>query len=438
MRRFIRPSLGLIGQIVAILLLTVLIEFAISTLLYERASQFSVRDDEARRLAEHLVISRHLVSERGPGERPTMARDLTTDRYAVRWEPALPPGPRLAPSLDGMRDQILAWEPSLRGTDLFIRLASPGRSSMVSGAFRLKDGSWLLFSTLEPVHGLNLATERVLLALIPAAALMLLAGLLISRILKPLRLLATAADRFGSGVDERVPEQGPADVARVIGAFNRMQARINALIADRTQALAAVGHDFRTPLARLRLRAESVEDPEARAAISTDIAEMEAMVASLLTYLGGEEEPEAPQRTDVAVICATIVDDAEDRGFDARYLGPIHLEARVRPLDFKRAVSNLVDNALKYGTTATVTLSNRRDTVEITVEDDGPGLPEDMLVKVLEPFVRVEVARPRDTVGFGLGLAIVARVVEREGGSFRLRNRSEGGLAAEIILPRGL
>jgi len=215
-----------------------------------------------------------------------------------------------------------------------------------------------------------------------------------------------------------------------------MQARIRTLIDDRTQALAAVGHDFRTPLARLRLRAEAIREPEARAAIDKDIAEMEAMVGSLLAYLGGEEDPEEPVRTDIAVLCATVTDDASDHGHDARYLGPVHLEARVRPVALKRSVSNLVDNALQYGTECVVTLANLGERLQITVEDNGPGLPEDMLARVLEPFVRLDVARPRDTVGFGLGLAITVRFVEREGGEFRLRNRTEGGLRAEIMLPR--
>jgi len=430
-----RP-LGLIGQIVAILLLTVLIEFAISTLLYERASQFAVRDDEARRIAEHLVISRHLIAERDAGERPAMARDLTTDRYGVTWSATRPNSAPISPPLDGMRDQIIAWEPSLANTQLDVRLASPGRSSVVTGSFQLRDGSWLLFRTLEPVHGLNLATERIALALIPAAALVLLGGLAVGRVLQPLRHLATAADRFGGGGEEMVPEQGPADVARVIAAFNRMQARIRNLIADRTQALAAVGHDFRTPLARLKLRAEAVGDADARDAIVADIAEMEAMVASLLAYLGGEEDPEEPVPTDVAVLCATMVDNAVDRGLDARYLGPLHLESRIRPVAFKRAVANLVDNALQYGSRATVTLANLGSEFQITVEDNGPGLPEDMMARVLEPFVRLDTARPRDTVGFGLGLPIVARFVEREGGRLRLRNLPEGGLAAELTLPR--
>jgi signal transduction histidine kinase len=430
-----RP-LGLIGQIVAILLLTILIEFAISTLLYERASQFSVRDDEARRLAEHLVISRHLVEARPAGERPAMARDLTTDRYGLRWQQAVPKAPPIAPPLDGMRDQIIAWEPSLADTRLQVRLAAPGRSSVVTGALMLKDGSWLAFRTLEPVHGLNLATERVLLALIPAAALILLGSLLIGRVLSPLRALASAADRFGSGDERPVAEQGPADVARVIAAFNRMQARIHALIADRTQALFAVGHDFRTPLARLRLRADHVGDADAREAILSDIAEMEAMVGSLLAYLGGDDDPEEPVSTDIAILCATVIDDAADRGLDARYLGPVHLEALVRPVELKRALGNLVGNALHYGGNAVLTLANMGDELLITVEDDGPGLPEAMLARVLEPFVRVDSARPRDTVGFGLGLAIVARYAEREGGRIRLRNRAAGGLAAELALPR--
>lgn len=435
-RAMFRRPFGLIGQIVAILLLTILIEFAISTLVYERASQFSVRDDEARRLAEHLVISRHLIEDRRPDARPAMARELTTDRYGVDWRSERRPAPPIAPPLDGMREQILDWEPSLKGTELQVRLISPGRSSMVAGSFQLRDGSYLYFRTFEPMHGLNFSTERALLALIPAAALILLGSLLISRILQPLRTLASAADRFGSGVEEHLPEQGPADVARVIAAFNRMQARIHALIADRTQALAAVGHDFRTPLARLRLRTEQIAEPEAREAIDADLAEMEAMVSSLLAYLGGEEDPEDPVRTDIAVLCATVVDDASDRGLDASYLGPLHLEARVRPVAMKRALANLVDNALQYGSRAVVTLANLGDRLQITIEDNGPGLPEDMMTRVLEPFVRLDTARPRDTVGFGLGLAIVSRFVEREGGTFRLRNRDEGGLCAEITLPK--
>lgn len=432
----LRPSIGLIGRLIAILLLTVVIEFGISTLLYERASQFSVRDDEARRLAEHLIICERLLIERPPEQRDAMSQELTTDRYLVRWNAQEPRTPAIAPALDGMREQVLAWEPTLRDNSVRTWLVSPGRKAVVAGVMQLPDRSWLYFQTLHPLHGLNLAAERILLALIPALGLVLLSGLLMRVVLKPLRRLALAADKVGHGLEASVPEQGPSEVVTVIRAFNRMQERIHQLIENRTQALAAVGHDFRTPLARLRLRAEAVPDGEARQAIENDIAEMQAMVDSLLAYLGGESDPETPVRTDLAVLCATVIDDATDRGLNAHYEGPAHLELPVRPLGLKRAISNLVENAVHHGSQVVLRLTETAESVTICVEDDGPGLPEDMLDEVLKPFVRLDTARPRDTVGFGLGLAIVARAVEHEGGRLSLRNRESGGLAAEIVLPR--
>lgn len=437
----IAPSIGLLGRIVAILLLTLLIEFGASTLLYERASQFSVKDDEANRLAEHLVISRRLIAERAPDERPMLAAELTTNRYALEWGMRLPPPPVIAPDLDAVRGQILDWEPSLRAADLRLRLTSPGRSSVITGALRLPDNSWLYFRTLEPVANINLAAERIALALVPAIALMLLGGMLVQRTLSPLRRLAEAADKVGSDGAEEVPEDGPGEVRRVVVAFNRMQARIARLIHDRTQALAAVGHDLRTPLSRLRLRTEAIDRDDVRETIAEDIAEMDAMITSLLAFLGGDADPETPSRHDVAVLCATVVDDVMDHGRDAEYEGPDHCETVVRARGLKRAVVNLVDNALHYGTRVVVRLEEPAKgtgdgEIVIAVEDDGPGIPEDQMASVVEPFVRLDTARARDTVGFGLGLSIVKQAVELEGGRLSLANRASGGLRACLHLPR--
>ena len=436
MKRFLRPSIGIIGQIVAILLLTMVIEFGVSTLLYERASQFAVRDDEARRLAEHLVIARRLIAEQPVSRRDDMAEDLTTERYALHWQQDLPAPPPIAPALDSMRHQVVEWEPSLAATDLRLKLTSPGRSSVVTGGLQLPDGSWLYFRTLEPLHNLNLAAERILLALIPALALMILGGLLIRRALRPMRQLAAAADSFGDTEHDPISEAGPREVRHVVAAFNRMAARIQRLIADRTQALAAVGHDLRTPLARLRLRADGVDDAATRAAIQRDIGEMEAMVTSLLAFLGGDSDPETPVLTDIAVLCATLIDDVEDRDLPGVYDGPAHCEVTVRPVALKRALANLVENALHYAGNVTIRLDSAPAGVTIGVEDDGAGIPEDQLRRVLEPFVRLDTARPRDTIGFGLGLPIVARIVESEGGVLTLANRTGGGLRATIFLPR--
>jgi len=432
-----RAPLGLIGRVFAILLLTILIEFAVSTVLYERASHFSVRDDEARRLAEHLVISRKIIAEQPVERRPAMAAELTTDRYEVHWKTAPAQLPTIAPSLDRIYHQIVTWEPELASTDLRLRLTSPGRQAAIVGGLRLPDRTWLYFRTREPVQQLNLATERVLLALIPAIGLILIGGLMVRQMLLPLRRLAVAADHVGSDSAEDVPEAGPGEIRRVVLAFNRMQGRIRRLIADRTQALAAVGHDMRTPLARLRLRADSIEDPALRAAVEADVTEMEAMIASVLAYLGGEGEIEKPIPVDLAVLCATLCDERADLGDSVEYDGPRHLERVLRPMAMKRAIVNLVENALHHAEHVRVRLVEEEKRVLIRVEDDGPGIPEESMEQVLQPFFRLDSARTRDTVGFGLGLPIVARVAEAEGGTLRLSNRAEGGLRAEIVLPRG-
>ncbi|WP_112382330.1 ATP-binding protein [Sphingomonas carotinifaciens] len=435
MTRFLRPSVGVLGRIVAILLLAVTIEFAVSTFLYEQASQVSVRDDEARRLAEHLVVARRVLNERPAAERDEVADELTTDRYTVRWSVEIPERAPISPELDGMREQIVEWEPTLAATDLHLRLGSLGRRSMIGGDLRLDDDTRLLFRMREPLQTWDLALGRVLLALVPAIALMLVSGALIGRILQPLRLLARAADEIGPGAPQPVPERGPGEVRRVTAAFNRMQARITRLMDERTRSLAAVGHDLRTPLARLRLRADGVAEPEVRDAIRDDIVEMEAMVGSMLAFLGGEEEAEEPVLADLAILCANLADDAADRGRDVSYAGPDHFDMRLRRFGMKRALTNLVENALHYGERVTITLEPTAKATFIRVEDDGPGIPEESLALVLEPFVRLDTARRRDTVGFGLGLSIVTRTVQAEGGRLTLANRPEGGLCAEICLP---
>lgn len=434
MRRWL-PSVGLLGQVVAILLLTMVIEFGVSTLLYERASEFSVRDDEARRLAEHLVISRRLVDDRAPAQRPALADELTTDRYEIHWDGAAGVPLKVDPALDSMRRQIVDWEPTLRAGDIRLRLISPGRHSKVKGALRLRDGSWLHFRTLSAVAKLDYAFERILLGLVPAIALMVLGGLMLRRALHPLRRLAEAANRVGHDSAVTVPEDGPREVRRLVAAFNRMQARIAALIDARTQSLAAVGHDLRTPLARLRLRTESIRSDETREAIGHDVAEMEAMIASLLAFLGGDSDPEKPCSVDLAVLCATLVDDATDRGHEATYVGPDHFELRLRRLAIKRALTNLVENAIHYANQVTVELAPGDGVVTICVLDDGPGIPEAEMAHVLEPFVRLDPARGRDTIGFGLGLPIVVQAIQAECGTLHLANRPGGGLIATVTLP---
>ncbi|WIW87564.1 MULTISPECIES: ATP-binding protein [unclassified Sphingobium] len=429
-----RGSLGLVGRLFAILLLTVTLEFAVGTLIYERASQLSLQDDEARRLAEHLVIARKLLAEQPPTERRALGIQLTTDRYDVHWSPAAPPPPPLSPELERMRRQIVAWEPSLEKSGLWLRI-SPGRHSEINGGLQLPDGSWLYFGMHHSGGKWAFTIGRMGLALIPVIALLVAGWLLIRRTLGPLRDLTHATHRIGRGVEVIVPEAGTSDVRNLIVAFNAMQARIHRLIDERTETLAAVGHDLRTPLSRLQLRLEAVNDPEIQEAMAGDLEEMGAMLESLLAFLGGGQDPEPPVRTDIAVSIETVVDAFQDHGADVSYEGPAHLEMDVRGLSLRRAVRNLIENALHYGDRARVSLQRQGGEVLIRVDDDGPGIPRDRLEEVLRPFARLDDARQRNTRGLGLGLAIVQKAVAAEGGQFLLANRPEGGLRAEICLP---
>jgi len=434
LKRNFSRSLGLVGRIFAILLLTVLLEFVVGTLIYERASHLSLQDDEARRLAEHLIIARKLLAEQPPEERRALGIQLTTDRYDVHWSPASPPPPPLSPELERMRRQIVAWEPSLERSRLWLRLTSPGRSSEINGGLQLADGSWLYFGMTHSGGKWAFTLGRMGLALIPVLALLIAGGVLIRRTLAPMRDLTRATERIGISDEIIVAEAGTSDVRKLIRAFNAMQTRIHRLIDERTETLAAVGHDLRTPLARLQLRLEGVRESDLRDTMGEDLGEMGAMIDSLLAFLGGEKNPEPLVRTDLAVSLATVVDAFQDQGRDVDYDGPDHLEIEIHPYSLRRAVSNLVENALHYGQRARVGLVRKGEEVLIRVDDDGPGIPRDQLEAVLKPFARLDTSRQRNTRGLGLGLAIVVKAVKLEGGQLTLANRPEGGLRAEICL----
>jgi signal transduction histidine kinase len=261
------------------------------------------------------------------------------------------------------------------------------------------------------------------------------AALVLHNLSRPLRALAEAADKVGQGAHVRIAESGARDLKLVAEAFNAMQDRIAGLLNTRTEALAAVGHDLRTPLSRLRLRAGFVKDPEAREALEADVDEMTAMLDSLLAYLGGQEDPEPQRRTDLAALAMTLVNNATDAERSATYAGFDHLPVHARPVSLKRAISNIVENALHYGGDAAVTLTREGRTAVLAVEDNGPGIPENELAEVLQPFHRLDSARARNTAGLGLGLTIVQQILRREGGSLVLKNRSQGGLRVELRLP---
>ncbi|MHA1564927.1 MAG: ATP-binding protein [Alphaproteobacteria bacterium] len=304
-------------------------------------------------------------------------------------------------------------------------------------SYRLDDGRWLNFMTLAPKFDSIWRSRFFLAFFVMAVVVTVLSVWAVRRSTAPLALFAWAAERLGQDVNAPdLPEGGPREVHRAARAFNEMQRRLRRLISDRTQMLAAISHDLRTPITRLRLRAEFVDDAEQRGKMLNDLEQMEAMIAATLAF-AREDSTDEPRRTlDLAVLVQSVCDDAADVGGDVVYAGPTRAAYSGRPLALKRVFANLIDNAIKYGGRARVALEAAPERFVVTVEDDGPGVPDSEIERVFEPFYRVETSRSRETGGTGLGLAVVRSIVRGHGGDVTLANRAEGGLRATVTLPR--
>jgi signal transduction histidine kinase len=261
------------------------------------------------------------------------------------------------------------------------------------------------------------------------------------QLMVPVRTLAEAAERLGKDVANApdLPETGPSEIVTAAVAFNTMASRIRRFVEDRTFLLTAIGHDLRTPITRLKLRAEYMEDEEQRTKMLADLDEMESMVAATLAFGRDVATSEAVARVDLVSLLRTILDEAADGAPDfadkLAYDGPEHMPVLARPLSLKRAVMNLVANALKYGDAARVKLQRTVQNVQIDIDDDGPGIPLADAESVFEPFRRLETSRNNETGGNGLGLSIARNIVRAHGGDILLRNLPGGGLRASVTLP---
>ena len=257
------------------------------------------------------------------------------------------------------------------------------------------------------------------------------------RLSQPLRSLSRAARTFVPGaVNEPVEERGPHDLRDVIAAFNALRLRVTAMLDEKDRMLGAIGHDLRTPLAALRVRIESVEDDTDRMKMADTIEEMNRTLDDILSLarLGRPSEPLT--EVDLAALVDAVVEDFRDLDNDVTFEEAERLRMRLRPSLMRRAVRNLIENAIKYGKSAEVRIVSGATEVAITVSDQGPGIPPEHLGDVFDAFTRLETSRNKETGGIGLGLALARAIVRDAGGDVTLVNRPAGGLDATITLPR--
>jgi hypothetical protein len=305
----------------------------------------------------------------------------------------------------------------------------------------LPEGDWLNVTVrVDPPRPWHSPTFLWAFVLMTAAAALLTLWA-VRRMTAPVATLAKAAEALGRDVNAPpLPEDGPSEVATAAAAFNTMAARIRRFVQDRTEMLTAIGHDLRTPITRLKLRAEFMEDDEQRRKMLIDLEELEAMVSATLAFGRDAKSTEPVSPLDLPELLRTILDEATDAWPEVTekvaYEGPSHLTVRARPLSLKRALANLVANAVNYGGSARMRLTlPANGTLVIEVEDDGPGIAPQELDRVFEPFHRGEPSRNRETGGVGLGLPIARNIFRAHGGDVTLANRPTGGLRATVTLP---
>jgi len=302
-----------------------------------------------------------------------------------------------------------------------------------TAALQRADGQWLV---LEPTRPWLSPWQLRTLIWFGLSALLLtpLAWLIARRLARPIHSFAEAAERLGA--DPNAPPldvAGPAEVRTATAAFNDMQEKLRSYVAERTAMVAAIAHDLRTPLTRMRFRIENAPD-EVREKVVADIEQMDAMVSQALTFVRGDTGNRERVKLDLADLVRSVVEDVVEMGADAGFEGE-RLVIEGDPVALRRLFTNLVENAVKFGGRARVRLERDGGAAVVQVEDDGPGLPATDLERAFEPFHRGDASRAQATGGFGLGLAVARSVARAHGGEVTLANRSGGGLAANVRLP---
>jgi signal transduction histidine kinase len=446
-RRFVPRTL--LAQTVALLFAAVLGAQTAGWLLYMNEREFAARKVHLDQTMSRIAAAVRLVGAVPPDIR-TDALQASSSKEFKFWFTSKPEtdGKEISEEAAQSRNRLAAalGQPAETVLLHLQRADAPPASTYPPGftdaavmaSVQLADGHWLNAATFRytrPPGWVEAALASLAATLIATA---IAGAVLARRIARPLRALATAAERLGRG--EFIPPlehaRGPDEVRRAALAFNRMGERLRRFVQDRTRMLAAISHDLRTPITSLRLRAELIEDAETRTKMLETLEELAATAEAALAF-AREEAGEDTRLVDVSSLVESICEDIAELSDALVLFRPSEkLPYACRSASLRRAVRNLVENAVAYGGSAHVALESDRQDIKIIVEDNGPGVPDADVDRIFEPFVRLETSRNRRTGGVGLGLSIARTIVRAHGGDILLANRQEGGLRATIVLPR--
>ncbi len=458
MRKLLPDSVA--GRIVLVMLVGLTLSHLVSMAIYytEGTEASTLLGD--RHVAQRIAMITRLVEETPRADRERILKALDSGDVRVVWSergagpqaigaPAHPhPMAHMLRTYLGDRGEgglhVALGErwggdrPEAMRRHMQAAMADPAGSGQLWASVRLADSTWLSFRA-----PLDRSTPFWSLRFVLSMSIMVLAVLALSiwvvrRTTAPLAAFARAAERLGVDVSApALPESGPREVRQAARAFNQMQTRVRRFVEDRTQMVAAIAHDLRTPITRLRLHAEFVEEEEQRRKMLADLDEMERMIASTLSFAREDAATEARETVDLVTLIQSVCDDMADAGHEVEFSSEEGLAYACRRVALRRAFTNLVENAVKYGQRARISLDVEADELMIRIDDDGPGIPDEMLDEVFKPFRRLESSRSRETGGTGLGLTVARTIIHAHGGKVALGTRAGGGLRVEVTLPRG-
>ena len=343
------------------------------------------------------------------------------------------PGRFGPPGMPGMRHRMGAkGPPGMQAMHDF-----PAEGAFYTVQIALRDGTWATFDAFLSPEATAMPVRLALTLLILLGTVVVLSLVAVRWVTGPLSALASAAEKLGEDINRPpLPETGPLEVRRAAKAFNTMQQRLSRFISERTRVLTAMSHDLKTPITRMRLRTEMLEDAEAQAKFVRDLEEMESMVTQTLEFMRDTSASEPVQRVDFMALIESLQNDYRDTGRAVQVRGSVAQPYSGRPLALRRCVANLIENAIRYGERATIDVEDDARAITLRVLDEGPGIPEAELERAFEPFFRGETSRNRETGGTGLGLGIARNIARSHGGDLVLANRAGRGLEATLTLPR--
>jgi len=424
---------GISGQIAALVVASIIAIHLIitATFLIHRPDQFDPPFEQGH---SQLVPVVQLLGAAPAAGRPALFADIARAFPQLDIE-SLPAGP--APAVDELDSFNLRSLHRRLGSSYRIFLLAHDEDIHKIGIV-LPDGAMILAKLPPDERQRPFWIRPWIVTLLFAVISVTLLGLWAAHALTaPLSSFARAAESFSlNGAAAPLPERGPEEIRSVAKALNRMRERITTLIDDRTKMLAAISHDLRTPITRMRLRSEFIEDGVHRSHMLHDLDQMRSMLESVLSFLRNDRKLESMTLVDIATTLQLVADQFADMGNKVAYDGPEHAMATLRPDDLHRSITNLVENAVRVSAETTIRLKMSPDTLRIDIEDDGPGISNARKDVMLEPFVRGDDARNMDgTAGFGLGLSIAHAIVLAHGGELSLNDRQPHGLIVRIELP---